>query len=58
MLKNTKEFNFKTNKILKVEKFEGTDHKDTMPAINVDKNKINPYEADCDNVKRINQELV
>jgi hypothetical protein len=29
-----------------------------MPILNLNSNKLNPYEADCDNIKRINQQLV
>jgi hypothetical protein len=50
------QFNLNTDNILKIEKLE-PEEKTTMPLINL-KNKLNPYEADCDNIKRINQELI
>ena len=50
------QFNLNSDNILKVEKLE-PEEKTTMPLINL-KNKLNPYEADCDNIKRINQELI
>jgi hypothetical protein len=46
---------YNSHNLIKVEKLEENHDKIAMPLINLKSNKLNPYEADCDNIKRINQ---